>query len=77
MQEVADYLDAYQDGLREDHFARAITPHSIYVLFEKVHPYENGNGRQGKVIYNWAADTLEKPTFPAQPEEFKRIPWTE
>jgi hypothetical protein len=77
MEFFAIYLDAYQDGLREDDRRRPITPHTLYVMFQKVHPRANGNGREGKVIYNWTCDTLAKPTFPAEPEEFKRVPRTD
>ena len=35
-----------------------------YFAFEHVHPFPDGNGRSGKVIYNWARGTLDRPEFP-------------
>lgn len=35
-----------------------------YFSFEHVHPFPDGNGRSGKIVYNWIRGTLDEPEFP-------------
>ena len=35
-----------------------------YRCFEIIHPFEDGNGRVGKILYNWWLGTLDDPEFP-------------
>ena len=72
MGEFCELVAAYQRGEREGGFGPPLTAQSLYVLFEKIHPRVNGNGREGKIIFNWLSGTLDCPTFPAEPEEFKK-----
>lgn len=51
-------------GIKHDHFA----PLEAYREFEEIHPFEDGNGRTGKIILNWVNGTLLDPIFP--PEDF-------
>lgn len=44
-------------------------PEEAYHQFEEIHPFVDGNGRVGKIIYNWKAKTLENPTFPSTYKE--------
>lgn len=41
-----------------------MTPAEAYYEFEVIHPFRDGNGRTGKIIYNWLKDTLRAPVFP-------------
>lgn len=45
-----------------------LEPLEIYREFEEIHPFEDGNGRTGKVLLNWRNGTLNAPIFP--PRDF-------
>jgi hypothetical protein len=53
------------------HGVDCLTPQEFYEEYETIHPRENGNGRVGKVLFNWLASTLLTPAFPVEPERFK------
>lgn len=63
-----------QQGARWDAIPRLIdawlealdtfTPEEAYYEFEKIHPFEDGNGRVGAIIYNWLNGTLSDPVVP-------------
>lgn len=36
----------------------------LYYKFEEIHPFRDGNGRTGKILYNFVRGTLTKPEFP-------------
>jgi hypothetical protein len=42
----------------------ATTPLEFYRWFEEIHPFEDGNGRTGKVLLNWRNGSLRRPVFP-------------
>lgn len=48
-----------------------VTAQSLYERFEEIHPRVDGNGRLGKIIFNWLLDKLSEPQFPEEPERFK------
>lgn len=39
------------------------TPDDFYVAFQDIHPFSDGNGRTGKVIYNWLNQSLDNPVL--------------
>lgn len=43
-----------------------MTPEEAYKEFELIHPFQDGNGRVGKIIYNWLRfyDGLIHPVLP-------------
>lgn len=41
-----------------------MTPADAYREFELVHPFRDGNGRTGKVLFNWLNGTLDDPQLP-------------
>lgn len=41
-----------------------MTALEAYKEFEYIHPFEDGNGRTGKIILNWLNGTLLDPIFP-------------
>jgi hypothetical protein len=46
---------------------------AAYVAFEMIHPFADGNGRTGKILFNWLNGTLDEPILPKVPKEW-RIP---
>lgn len=36
----------------------------FYYLFEDIHPFSDGNGRTGKILYNMLRGSLDDPIFP-------------
>ncbi len=40
------------------------TAEEKYHIFELIHPFLDGNGRVGKIIYNYLRGTLDNPEFP-------------
>jgi len=38
-------------------------PDEFFIEFEKVHPYNDGNGRVGEIIYYWMTGNFNTPKF--------------
>jgi Fic family protein len=41
-----------------------ISPAEFYKAFEEIHPFTDGNGRVGAILFNYMSGTLEQPVFP-------------
>ncbi len=58
-------VDAYNNGRLDPGRKEAATSEDeLYYQFEEIHPFRDGNGRTGKIIYNMASGTLLKPKWP-------------
>ena len=58
-------IEAYYDNRLDPQHHMAITPEDqFYYEYENIHPFRDGNGRSGKVIYNYLRGTLNDPVLP-------------
>lgn len=56
--EVPELMLAYAKTLDD------ISPAEAYLALMKIHPLMDGNGRLGKIVFNWLNGTLDKPIMP-------------
>ena len=57
--QMSGLIDAYNDG--------RLNPQELYLEYESIHPFGDGNGRTGKILFNWANGTLRSPVMPENP----------
>jgi hypothetical protein len=66
---VPDLLDlllqSYYDGsLEPTHSLAHDKEDQFYYEYENIHPFRDGNGRSGKIFYNYLRGTLDYPSMP-------------
>jgi len=44
--------------------ARGLSADEAYKQFEEIHPFVDGNGRTGKILYNYILESLDDPKMP-------------
>ncbi len=62
---LGQLVDAYNEKRLDPLTWPGKTPEDeFYVRFEAIHPFRDGNGRTGKVLYNMLRGTLAAPVWP-------------
>ena len=65
---LEDYYDPDLDWMNErmppSHELSKTREDQFYFDFENIHPFVDGNGRVGKILYNYLCGTLENPILP-------------
>lgn len=69
---LASYYAGYMTPVRsedenQDSYAHPLSvtaEDEFYFNFEEIHPFVDGNGRTGKILYNYLLGTLDNPVMP-------------
>ena len=57
-QEVPKLMAEFVSALSE------LTPEEAYLRFQLIHGFRDGNGRTGKILFNWLRGSLNRPEVP-------------
>lgn len=58
------YISRQLDGLIDAYNEGRVDAQVLYEEYEIIHPFGDGNGRSGKILFNWANGTLLDPQMP-------------
>lgn len=67
------YIARLIESLCEAWNDKRISPEEFYLEFETIHPFLDGNGRVGAILYNIGVQSLRDPINP--PEYTSRATW--
>lgn len=56
--------DAMENLLAHAHNIRVDQVDEWFRQYEEIHPFRDGNGRTGNILWNWLRGTLDKPEMP-------------
>lgn len=57
-------IERHLTALLDSFYSAPLTPDEFYKMYEEIHPFRDGNGRTGKILYNYLCGTLENPIWP-------------